>query len=74
MVFSSLIFAFFFLPVVLILYYLSKEKYRNYILLIASLYFYSYGEPKFVFVMAGLHIPQELRIRSGGTERHSASN
>ena len=53
MVFSSLIFAFFFLPVVLILYYLSKEKYRNYILLIASLYFYSYGEPKFVFVMAG---------------------
>ena len=53
MVFSSLIFTFFFLPVVLILYYLSKEKYRNYILLIASLYFYSYGEPKFVFVMAG---------------------
>lgn len=53
MVFSSLIFTFFFLPVVLILYYLSKEKYRNYILLIASLYFYSYGEPKFVYVMAG---------------------
>lgn len=53
MVFSSLIFTFFFLPLVLILYYLSKEKYRNYILLIASLYFYSYGEPKFVFIMAG---------------------
>ena len=53
MVFSSLIFTFFFLPIVLLLYYLSKETYRNYILLAASLYFYSYGEPKFVFVMIG---------------------
>lgn len=53
MVFSSLIFTYMFLPIVLILYYLSKDKYRNYILLAASLYFYSYGEPKFVFVMIG---------------------
>lgn len=51
MVFSSLYFTFFFLPVVVLMYYISKEKYRNYILLIASLYFYSYGEPTFVFVM-----------------------
>ena len=53
MVFSSLIFTYMFLPIVLILYYLSKDKYRNYILLAASLYFYSYGEPKFVYVMIG---------------------
>lgn len=53
MVFSSLIFTFYFLPPVLILYYLSKEKYRNYILLAASLGFYAYGEPKFVLVMIG---------------------
>lgn len=51
MVFSSLVFTFFFLPTVLILYYLAKEKYRNYILLVASLFFYAYGEPKFVFVI-----------------------
>lgn len=51
MVFSSLFFTFFFLPIVIVLYYLAKEKYRNYILLVASLYFYSYGEPTFVFVM-----------------------
>ena len=51
MVFSSLIFTYYFLPLVVVLYYISKEKYRNYILLIASLAFYSYGEPKFVFVM-----------------------
>ncbi len=53
MVFSSLIFAFLFLPIVLFLYYLANEKYKNYILLAASLIFYSYGEPQFVFVMIG---------------------
>ena len=53
MVFSSLLFTFYFLPLVLVLYYISKDKYRNYILLVASLGFYAYGEPKFVFVMIG---------------------
>ena len=51
MVFSSMIFLWLFLPIVLILYFICKEKYRNYILLIASLIFYAWGEPKFVFVM-----------------------
>ena len=53
MVFTSLLFTFYFLPITIILYYISKEKYRNYILLVASLLFYSYGEPRFVLVMAG---------------------
>ena len=53
MVFSSLLFTYLFLPAVIILNFLAKEKYRNYILLIASLAFYSYGEPRFVFVMLG---------------------
>lgn len=51
MVFSSLFFTFFFLPFVMMLYFLAKEPYRNYILLAASLLFYAYGEPRFVFVM-----------------------
>ncbi|MCR4740636.1 MAG: MBOAT family protein [Lachnospiraceae bacterium] len=51
MVFSSLIFTFYFLPVVVILYYIVKEKYRNYLLVIASLIFYAYGEPEYVFLM-----------------------
>lgn len=51
MVFSSTIFTFGFLPIVLVLYYIAKEEYRNYILLAASLLFYAYGEPKFVYVM-----------------------
>lgn len=53
MVFSSTIFTFFFLPIVIVLYFMAKEKYRNYILLIASLIFYGYGEPKFVYIMLG---------------------
>lgn len=51
MVFSSSIFLFCFLPVLLLVYYLIKESYRNGLLLIASLAFYAWGEPKFVFVI-----------------------
>lgn len=51
MVFSSLLFTFLFLPLLVVLYYVAENKYRNYILLIASLAFYGYGEPKFIFVM-----------------------
>lgn len=51
MVFSTIYFTFFFLPILLLIYFLAKERYRNYILLGASILFYAYGEPKFVFVM-----------------------
>lgn len=53
MVFSSLLFAFLFLPLILSLYFIAKTGYRNYILMFASLVFYAYGEPKFVVVMIG---------------------
>lgn len=51
MVFSNTIFLFIFLPIVLILYYLANDKYKNYILLAASIFFYWYGEKKFVYLM-----------------------
>lgn len=51
MLFSSLTFLFIFLPLVLILYFLVKDKYKNYILLAASLLFYSWGEPKYILLM-----------------------
>jgi len=51
MLFSSNIFIFAFLPLVLIIYYIINPKFRNVFLLIASLVFYGWGEPKFVFVM-----------------------
>ena len=51
MLFSSLTFLFVFLPATLILYFLTKDKYKNYILLIASLIFYAWGEPKYIILM-----------------------
>ncbi|MBQ8043985.1 MAG: MBOAT family protein [Clostridia bacterium] len=51
MVFSSAIFLFGFLPLLLGLYFLAKDKYRNYILLIFSLIFYGFGGPKLLIMM-----------------------
>lgn len=52
MVFSSLVFLFLFLPIVLILHYVLPKKYRNIALLLANLVFYGYGEPVYVLLMA----------------------
>lgn len=52
MVFSSLTFIAFFLPIVILLYFVCKNKtWRNVILLIFSLVFYAWGEPIFVLMM-----------------------
>ncbi|MGI6017918.1 MAG: MBOAT family O-acyltransferase [Marvinbryantia sp.] len=51
MVFSSLLFMFRFLPVVLILYFAAPVKFRNIILFLFSLFFYAWGEPKYVLLM-----------------------
>jgi alginate O-acetyltransferase complex protein AlgI len=51
MLFSSLTFLFVFLPVTLALYFLVKDRFKNYILLVASLLFYAWGEPKYIILM-----------------------
>lgn len=51
MVFSSILFLFYFLPVVLTIYFISPKKYRNFILFLSSLLFYSWGEPKYIWIM-----------------------
>ena len=55
MLFSSLLFIFVFLPIVLGIYYgiLRKRKIRNFFLLLVSLVFYAWGEPVYVFLMIG---------------------
>lgn len=53
MVFSSTVFLFLFLPLTLAGYYLIDRRFKNCFLLIASLLFYAWGEPVFVFVMIG---------------------
>jgi len=51
MVFSSTVFLFIFLPLVLIINYLLKQEYRNFFLLLASLIFYAWGEGILVLLM-----------------------
>ena len=51
MVFSSILFIFRFLPVAMIIYFLTPNKFKNLTLLIVSLIFYSWGEPKYLWVM-----------------------
>lgn len=51
MLFSSQVFLYFFLPITLIVYYLSPKRFRNFILLIASLIFYAWGEPIYILIM-----------------------
>ena len=51
MVFSSLLFLFRFLPLVLLLYVAVPVRFRNLVLLLTSLVFYAWGEPVYVFLM-----------------------
>ncbi len=51
MVFSSLLFLFRFLPIVLILYFLFPKKARNAVLFFSSLVFYAWGEPVYISLM-----------------------
>lgn len=51
MVFSSNIFLFLFLPAVLLSYFFAPKNSRNYLLLIASLFFYAWGEIQYIFIL-----------------------
>ena len=51
MVFSSIVFLFTFLPVVLAVYFLVPRKLKNLVLLLGSLVFYAWGEPVYIFLM-----------------------
>jgi len=51
LIFSSILFIFRFLPIALILYYITPQKYKNLILTLLSLVFYSWGEGKYFLIM-----------------------
>ena len=51
MLFSSIPFLFYFLPLVLAVYFMVPWKLKNTVLLLASLIFYGWGEPRYVFLM-----------------------
>ncbi len=76
MLFSSITFLYYFLPLTLVLYFLSPGRLKNAVLLLASLVFYGWGEPKYVLLMVlsilsgyvfGLLVERYRNKRSGRT-------
>ncbi len=51
MLFSGVPFLFWFLPIVLLVYFAAPRKFKNTVLLLSSLFFYGWGEPKFLIFM-----------------------
>ena len=66
MIFSSNIFLFFFLPIFLIAYFVTPQKFRNYTLLLFSIVFYAYGAPDFVFLLVGECIINYYLVKAMG--------
>ncbi len=53
MLFSSIPFLYYFFPAVLLIYFAVPRKFKNTVLLLASLFFYGWGEPMYLFLMMG---------------------
>lgn len=53
MLFNSIYFLFLFLPVFFTIYFLLPDKFKNAFTLLASIFFYAWGAPAFVFVLSG---------------------
>ena len=51
MLFSSVTFIYYFLPILLITYFITPRKFRNFVLFSFSILFYFYGEPKYIIVL-----------------------
>ena len=79
MIFSSTFFLCIFLPVTLILYYIVPWRFKNFLLLIASLIFYAWGEPVYVLLMmfsivfnylAGIQLGDLKKLRQKRKRKH----
>ncbi len=53
MIFTSISFLYYFLPIVIILYFIVPKKFKNFILFLSSIFFYFCGEPIYTFLMIG---------------------
>lgn len=56
MAFSGIFFLFYFLPLMLVIYYLTPKRHRNLVLFVGSLFFYAWGEPIYVILLALLAV------------------
>lgn len=72
MVFSSTLFLFRFLPIIMILYFLAPGRMKNILLLLGSLIFYAWGEPVYVLLMLFSTVSDYLHGRAIGKARSKA--
>lgn len=77
MVFSSPLFLTCFLPLLFLLYWLSRENLRNCLLVIFSIFFYAWGEPKAVFCMLGMigfnfYLGRKIETEGSKPDKNSA--
>ena len=71
MIFSSIPFLYYFLPAVLAVYYLTPRREKNAVLLLASLFFYGWGEPKLLWLMVfTIAVFYLCGLAIGHSERH----
>ena len=71
MIFSSIPFLYYFLPAVLVVYFLTPRRGKNAVLLLASLFFYGWGEPKLLLLMVlTIAVFYLCGLAIGYSERH----
>ena len=56
MVFSSIVFLYIFLPIMLLIYFIVPSKFKNAIMILASLLFFAWGEIRYIFIMLVLAV------------------
>ena len=74
MIFNSIIYIFLFLPMALLVYYITPMKWRNLVLLILSLLFFSWGSPSYVgllLISMGVNYLGVLKMASLKDTRHT---
>ena len=71
MVFSSILFLFRFFPIAMLVYYIAPRRYKNLVLLVESLVFYSWGEVRYFPIMIASILVDF--IASNGIEKHRQS-
>ena len=74
MVFSSILFIFYFLPIFFLLYYVADKRFKNAIILCGSVIFYAWGAPVFIFVLLAttiidFYIVRFMASRTGKRQR-----
>ncbi len=71
MLFSSITFLYYFLPILLIIYFIVPSKYKNLVLLCFSLIFYFFGEPVYILLLIGSSLSGYIHGRLIDASRHT---